>query len=420
MTVIHSPFLSYFFWSSLRFFLFIQRDLVSLSSTHHHPPSHYIHTLRGSNPPHTMIADESLFHYALLTLYLMAPPTFISLRFLQAPYGKHHRSGWGPNLPPPLAWFLMESPTLWLTLLLFPHGNNSSNPKSFILITPFLLHYLNRTCLYPLRLLLTKTTKKTTSGFPLSVALMAFAFNLLNSYIQARWVSHYKDYGDEKSCFFWWVFFVGLLVFLCGMGINVWSDRELLRLKGEGKGYVVPKGGLFELVSCPNYFGEIVEWLGWALMTWSWAGLGFFIYTFANLGPRAVANHQWYLEKFGEDYPRKRKAVIPYLYWFFLFSLNCSFLWGGGGCIGMSWEKKRQWECVAAEAFAGKLGLSGMKLDNWIGMILRNFLFSFQKLTILSQHFFKIHLFFAYIKGWSTINSFLIDILMFKISINRT
>ncbi|GAU34188.1 hypothetical protein TSUD_162890 [Trifolium subterraneum] len=148
--------------------------------------------------------EDSLFNYALLTLFLIAPPTFISLTFLQAPYGKHHRPGWGPNLSPPLAWFLMESPTLWFTLYLFPHG--------------------------------------------------------------------------------------------------------------EGKGYMIPKGGLFQVVSCPNYFGEIVEWFGWALMTWSWAGLGFFVYTFANLGPRARANHQWYLEKFGEDYPKKRKAVIPYLY----------------------------------------------------------------------------------------------------------
>ncbi|CAK8541851.1 unnamed protein product [Lathyrus sativus] len=264
------------------------------------------------------LQDDSLFNYALLTLFLIAPPTFVSLAFLQAPYGKHHRPGWGPNLSPPLAWFLMESPTLWFTLYLFPFGKNSSNPKSIILIIPFLIHYFNRTIIYPVRLFITMKTKKnstlskTPSGFPFSIALLAFVFNLLNSYVQARWVSHYKSYDDEL--FFWVVFFCGVLVFFLGMGINVLSDKELLSLKGEGKGYVVPKGGFFEVVSCPNYFGEIVEWFGWALMTWSWAGLGFFVYTFANLGPRARANHQWYLEKFGEDYPKKRKAVIPYLY----------------------------------------------------------------------------------------------------------
>ncbi|KAK7339820.1 hypothetical protein VNO77_20506 [Canavalia gladiata] len=259
-----------------------------------------------------MITDESLFHYTLLTLYLIAPPTFISLTFLQAPYGKHYRPGWGPNLSPPFAWFLMESPTLWLTLLLFPRGNHSSNPKAITLIAPFLFHYINRTILYPLRLL-TTPSPKTASSFPFSIALLAFVFNVLNSYVQATCVSHYKDYDDDGG--FWWRFLFGLFVFVCGMGINVWADRVLLRLKSEGKGYVVPRGGLFEVVSCPNYFGEIVEWLGWAIMTWSWAGLGFFLYTFANLGPRARANHRWYLEKFGEDYPKKRKAVIPYLRW---------------------------------------------------------------------------------------------------------
>ncbi|RDX90105.1 Steroid 5-alpha-reductase DET2, partial [Mucuna pruriens] len=249
--------------------------------------------------------DESFFHGSLMVLFLIAPPTFISLTFLQAPYGKHHRPGWGPNLPPALAWFLMESPTLWLTLLLFRNGQHASNPKAHALMAPFLLHYFNRTLLYPLRLLFAPPSK-TASGFPFTVALMAFAFNLLNSYIQVRSVSHYKDY--TTGCF-WSCFFIGLFVFLCGMWINVWADRVLLSLKSQGKGYVVPRGGLFELVACPNYFGEIVEWLGWAIMTCSWAGLGFFVYTFTNLGPRARANRKWYLDKFGEDYPKKRKAI---------------------------------------------------------------------------------------------------------------
>ncbi|XP_059298253.1 steroid 5-alpha-reductase DET2 isoform X2 [Lycium ferocissimum] len=99
-----------------------------------------------------------------------------------------------------------------------------------------------------------------------------------------------------------------------GMVVNVWADGVLLGLKSEGVGYKIPRSGLFEYVSSPNYLGEIVEWLGWALMTWSWAGLAFFVYTCANLVPRAVSNHKWYLEKFGEDYPKNRKAVFPFLY----------------------------------------------------------------------------------------------------------
>jgi steroid 5-alpha-reductase len=96
------------------------------------------------------------------------------------------------------------------------------------------------------------------------------------------------------------------------MRINMWADTVLLGLKREGGGYKVPRGGWFELVSCPNYFGEMVEWLGWAVMTWSWAGFSFFLFTCSNLVPRACAHHKWYLKKFGEDYPNNRKAVIPF------------------------------------------------------------------------------------------------------------
>ena len=75
----------------------------------------------------------------------------------------------------------------------------------------------------------------------------------------------------------------------------------------------MPAGGAFELVSCPNYTGEILQWFGWALATWSAAGLAFAVFTAANLVPRAHAHHSWYREKF-PDYPKSRKRVIPFLY----------------------------------------------------------------------------------------------------------
>ncbi|KAJ8533032.1 hypothetical protein K7X08_015921 [Anisodus acutangulus] len=258
-----------------------------------------------------MLSDQNLYHYSLLSLFLIAPPTFLACQFLTAPYGKHHRPGWGPTISPPLAWFLMESPTLWLTLILFPFGKNYTNPLSLILISPYLFHYTNRTIIYPLKLYFNAYRREIKNGgFPVSIALMAFGFNLLNAYVQARWVSHYADY----DVWFWFRFSGGLAVFGGGMVMNVWADKVLVGLKSGGGGYKIPTGGLFEYVSCPNYLGELVEWLGWALMNWSWAGLGFFLYTFANLVPRARFNHEWYLQKFGEDYPRKRKAVIPFLY----------------------------------------------------------------------------------------------------------
>ncbi|KAH6829575.1 3-oxo-5-alpha-steroid 4-dehydrogenase family protein [Perilla frutescens var. hirtella] len=260
-----------------------------------------------------MFSDDKLFDYILLSLFLITPPTILSSLFLTAPYGKHHRAGWGATLPPPVAWCLMESPTIWLTLLLFPHGRNSRNPRAIILITPFLLHYLHRTLIYPLRLFLRAPRREIkNSGFPAIVAAMAFGFNTLNAYLQARWVSEYADLDSDG--WFWWRMVAGTVVFGGGAAVNIWSDNLLMGLKEAGGGYRIPRGGLFEWICCPNYFGEILEWSGWALMTWSWAGLGFLVYTCAYLVPRARANRKWYMEKFGEDFPNNRKAIIPFMY----------------------------------------------------------------------------------------------------------
>ncbi|MGB2854987.1 MAG: 3-oxo-5-alpha-steroid 4-dehydrogenase, partial [Dehalococcoidia bacterium] len=92
------------------------------------------------------------------------------------------------------------------------------------------------------------------------------------------------------------------------------SDGILRRLRTPGEtGYKIPRGGLFERVSCANYFGEIIEWCGWAIATWSLPGLAFAVWTAANLVPRARAHHKWYPSQF-PDYPQQRRALIPFVF----------------------------------------------------------------------------------------------------------
>lgn len=260
-----------------------------------------------------MASDEALFYAAVGILYAISPLTFLPLQSFTAPFGRHARPGWGPFLPPAAAWFLMESPTIWLTLLLLPHGRHRSHPLSLAIISLYLLHYLNRTVVYPLRLLRSGTK----TGFPLCTAAAGFCFNLLNAYVQTRSASHYADYppaGDVG----WWVWArvaAGLAVFFWGMTVNVSSDLALLRLKKTaGGGYKVPEGGWFELVACPNYMGEAAEWLGWAVAASTPAALGFFLYTCANLVPRASSHRRWYLQKFGPRYPPSRKCIVPFVF----------------------------------------------------------------------------------------------------------
>ena len=96
--------------------------------------------------------------------------------------------------------------------------------------------------------------------------------------------------------------------------VVVCSDNELFKIrKNLGKGYGIPNGGFYRWVTCPNYLGEILEWIGWAIACWSLAGCSFAIWVIANLVPRARSNHQWYHEQF-KDYPKKRKILVPFIW----------------------------------------------------------------------------------------------------------
>jgi steroid 5-alpha reductase family enzyme len=102
-------------------------------------------------------------------------------------------------------------------------------------------------------------------------------------------------------------------MFFSGYIINIHSDSILRGLRAKNEtGYKIPGTGLFKFVSSPNYFGEILEWTGWAVATWSLPGAAFALWTIANLAPRAFANHRWYLDHF-PDYPSQRKALIPFI-----------------------------------------------------------------------------------------------------------
>ena len=70
---------------------------------------------------------------------------------------------------------------------------------------------------------------------------------------------------------------------------------------------------MFEHVSGANFFGEILEWAGFAVAANALPATAFAIFTFCNIGPRGAQHHRWYRSTF-KDYPRGRKAVIPFLW----------------------------------------------------------------------------------------------------------
>jgi protein-S-isoprenylcysteine O-methyltransferase Ste14 len=230
----------------------------------------------------------------------------ISLFFVNAPYGRHARRGWGHTINPKWGWFIMESPALLLPLLFFLFASRRHDIVAVIFLLMWEIHYIQRTIVFP------SVMKKSPSKMPLLVMFLALFFNLGNGYLNGRYLfSLNEPYGTQ------WLtdprFIIGTFLFISGYIINIYSDSILrsLRMKGETD-YKIPKGGLFRYVSSPNYLGEIVEWMGWAMATWSLPGAAFFLWTIANLAPRAFANHKWYLKKFS-DYPSQRKALVPYI-----------------------------------------------------------------------------------------------------------
>ena len=111
-------------------------------------------------------------------------------------------------------------------------------------------------------------------------------------------------------------FIIGTIVFLSGMFINIQSDSIIrgLRKPGDTRHYL-PKKGLYKYVTSANYFGEFVEWCGFALLTWSWAGVLFAVWTFANLAPRAARIYDRYKVEFADELDVKKvRRMIPFIW----------------------------------------------------------------------------------------------------------
>lgn len=216
---------------------------------------------------------ESYMTYSCYAMLIIGVVTFLTLLIQVAPYGKFSQSkGWGPLLPARVAWMLMESPNLWITLIFYLVSQSSTPPThlesypidSFpnkVLISMYLLHYINRSLIFPLLL------PSNSNPMPVSVMLMAFLYCSWNGFNQSLSLIFYTEYEHNYTTRFNFLF--GIFLFFFGMYINIQSDFLLMKLKRSAaakkktdgdnqtstnaKGYVIPTGGFFTYVSCANY-----------------------------------------------------------------------------------------------------------------------------------------------------------------------
>lgn len=238
----------------------------------------------------------------LLIQFALCPLVFLSLLWVTAPYGRHHRAGWGADLPNRTAWVLMELPALLVITVLVLTGPAGANPQAWIPLCFWVFHYSYRTFVFPA---LMQPSDRT---FPALLVLFAVAFNSLNGYNNAEAL---LEAGKQAAPLLTLHFIIGAVIFMLGFLLHFRSDRTIRLLRKPGEtGYSIPTGGMFRWVSSPHYLGEILQWTGWAVMTWSLAGVAFALFTFCNLAPRAISNHRWYRERF-PDYPPNRKILIP-------------------------------------------------------------------------------------------------------------
>lgn len=252
-----------------------------------------------------LIISYSSYRIFLYSWIALAVIIFFLLLKVTAPYGRHASAKWGPAISNRFGWSIMEFAVLLMLAVMVVPFIHSLSAASWVMIGLFCIHYFNRTFIFPFRL---HTRGK---KIPLIIVGSGIFFNLVNGFSLGYYFAHYAHYtltwfADAR-------FITGIISFFIGMFINWKADDILIHLRKPNEThYVIPEKWLFDYISCPNLFGELIEWFGFALLCWNLPALCFFIWTSANLIPRAISHHKWYKNKFS-NYPKKRYAIIPFV-----------------------------------------------------------------------------------------------------------
>ncbi|KAL4447369.1 hypothetical protein ABPG77_007402 [Micractinium sp. CCAP 211/92] len=89
-----------------------------------------------------------------------------------------------------------------------------------------------------------------------------------------------------------------------------------LRPAGAAKGYAIPRGFLFNLITCPNYTAEILGWVAFTVATQTAAAGLFTLVGAAQMAQWAIGKHKRLLKTFDgrdgrEKYPRRWIMLPP-------------------------------------------------------------------------------------------------------------
>ncbi len=255
------------------------------------------------------MTEDSLYNTLLIASAVFVLVGLLNSIFQPDVRGRHESEKYmqGIRISTRWGWAIMETPASLAFILTFALYSPTFQLAPFVFLILWHVHYINRALIYPITMSVRKNT-----DMSLSIALHGAIQCGFTGYMNARWIADFGRYPD--SYLHSATFLVGTILFFVGFGINVHSDHVLKELRSTSvDDYCIPNAGLFRYVSSPNYLGEIIEWLGFAIACQSPPAWIFAAFTAAYLAPRALTHHKWYIEKFPE-YPRSRKALVPLVY----------------------------------------------------------------------------------------------------------
>ncbi|XP_066923523.1 3-oxo-5-alpha-steroid 4-dehydrogenase 1-like [Clytia hemisphaerica] len=244
--------------------------------------------------------DKEVFilHFCSSLMMFTGCLVYVILFFQPATYGRYSNATGNLlfcAIPARTAWFLQEVPAFMISIILvflvilewLPGGYTRTQ---LFVLSWFICHYFQRSFIYSLSITGGKPT-------PFYAFFLAFVFCTGNGYMQARGALLLSDYPDDLLTKLRVT--MGFVLFCLGMYSNMKCDHMLRNLRKPGEtGYKIPRGFLFDYISCGNFFGEIIEWIGFAIASWSSVSSAFAFFTIANLVPRAVTHHRFYHQKF--------------------------------------------------------------------------------------------------------------------------
>lgn len=212
-----------------------------------------------------------------------------------------------------IGWWLMELPcSVVFVYQFFIVGGPRSHmyvPRCMAAI--YCCHYLYRGWVFPYMI----NTYAGVKNFSIVPAVFSWIVTCTHAYLNAKWFSTWGTHLDRR-----WVrtrcFKVAAATYYVGLILIIWHDKILrdLRPCPGGKRYCIPEGGLFDYATCAQYTAELIAWFGFWAMSCGPNGAFIFLVSVANLVPRSVVTHNWYLSKFDSYRSLGRARLVPGLW----------------------------------------------------------------------------------------------------------